>query len=39
MTDYSAVIKPVVIAIVIAVIFGIAVKALEKFIVKLFSKK
>lgn len=39
MNDYSIVIKPVMIAIVIAVILGIAVKALEKFLIKLFSKK
>lgn len=39
MSDYFFILKPVMIAIGIAVILGIAIKVLEKFLIKLFSKK
>ena len=39
MTDYSVLIKPISIAIAVAVVLGIGVKVLEGLLVKLFSKK
>lgn len=39
MHDYTVIMKPVAIAVGVAIILGIAVKALEKFLIKRFSKK
>ena len=39
MNDYSVILKPVFIAIGIAIILGIAVKLIERILIRLFSKK
>jgi hypothetical protein len=39
MGDYSMILKPVLIAIGIAIVAGVVIKLLEKFLVRLFSKK